>query len=88
MAKFKKVKCIVCGKMFDPPVSNAITCSVNCRTIRRKEVMKTHRIKHRKEKSKEGKIKKSLEETLDSANRANKSYGMYVAIRDGYLKDH
>ena len=88
MAKFKKVKCIVCGKMFDPPVNNAITCSVNCRTTRRKEVMKTLRIEHKKEKLKESKVKKSLEETLDSANRANKSYGMYVAIRDGYLQDY
>lgn len=87
MAKFKKVKCIVCGKIFEPPVNNAITCSVNCRTIRRKEVMKTHRIEHRKEKSKENKVK-SLEETLNSANNANKSYGMYVAIRDGYLQDY
>ena len=88
MAKFEKVKCIVCGKMFNPPVSNAITCSVNCRTIRRKDVMKTLRIEHKKEKSKESRGKKSLEETLGSANRANKSYGMYVAIRDGYLKDY
>ena len=88
MAKFNKVKCIVCGKMFDPPVNNAITCSVNCRTIRRREVMKTWRTEHRKGKSKENKVKKSLEETLDSANRANKSYGMYVAIRDGYLQDY
>ena len=87
MAKFKKVKCIVCGEMFEPSVSNAITCSVNCRTTRRKEVMKTHRIEHRKEKSKENKVK-SLEETLNSANNANKSYGMYVAIRDGYLQDY
>ena len=87
MAKFKKVKCIVCGKMFEPPVSNAITCSVNCRTIRRKEVMKTWRIEHRKEKTKENKVK-SLEETLNSANKSNKSYGMYVAIRDGYLQDY
>ena len=87
MAKFKKVKCIVCGKMFEPPVSNAITCSVNCRTIRRKDVMKTLRIEHRKEKSKENKVK-SLEETLNSANKSNKSYGMYVAIRDGYLQDY
>ena len=87
MAKFEKVKCIVCGKMFEPPVSNAITCSVNCRTIRRKEVMKTWRSEHRKEKTKENKVK-SLEETLNSANNANKSYGMYVAIRDGYLQDY
>ena len=87
MAKFKKVKCIVCGKMFEPPVSNAITCSVNCRTIRRNEVMKTWRIEHRKEKTKENKVK-SLEETLNSANKSNKSYGMYVAIRDGYLQDY
>ena len=48
--------------------------------------MKTLRIEHRKEKSKENKVK-SLEETLDSAKKANKSYGMNVAIRDGYLKD-
>lgn len=87
MAKFKKVKCIVCGKTFDPSVNNAITCSVNCRTIRRREVMKTWHMDHRKEKTKENKVKKRLEETLDSANRANKSYGMYVAIRDGYLQD-
>ena len=49
--------------------------------------MKTLRIEHRKEKSKENKVK-SLEETLDSANKANKSYGMYVAIRDGYIQDY
>lgn len=87
MAKFNKVKCIVCGKMFEPPVNNAITCSVNCRTIRRKEVMKTWHMEHRKKKPKENNVK-SLEETLDSANKANKSYGMYVAIRDGYLQDY
>ena len=87
MAKFKKLKCIVCGKIFDPPVNNAITCSVNCRTIRRKEVVKTWRIEHRKGKTKENKVK-SLEEALDSANKANKSYGIYVAIRDGYLQDY
>lgn len=49
--------------------------------------MKTWHMDHRKEKTKENKVKKRLEETLDSANRANKSYGMYVAIRDGYLQD-
>ena len=49
--------------------------------------MKTLRIEHRKEKSKENKVK-SLEETLNSANKSNKSYGMYVAIRDGYLQDY
>lgn len=87
MAKFKKVKCIICGKIFDPPVNNAITCSVNCRTIRRRQVVKSWHTEHRKEKSKESKVK-SLEETLDLANMANKSYGMYVAIRDGYLQDY
>ena len=87
MAKFKKVKCIVCGKIFDPPVNNALTCSVNCRTIRRKEVVKIWHSEHRKGKTKENKVK-SFEETLDSANKANKSYGMYVAIRDGYLQDY
>lgn len=88
MAKFKKVKCIVCGKIFEPPVNNAITCSVECRTIRRKEVVKTWHTEHKKGKTKENKVKNSLEETLNSANKANISYGMYVAIRDGYLQDY
>ena len=50
--------------------------------------MKTWHSEHRKEKTKEIKVKNSLEETLNSANKANISYGMYVAIRDGYLQDY
>lgn len=86
MANFKEIRCVVCGKIFLSN-RNANVCGAECRKVRKRKMTKEY---HEQERQRKRTIKreKNLDSVIKEARLAGISYGKYVAIRDGYLKDH